>query len=613
MWFRKIFLVLIVSFSICDYTSAQQATAKTDSTHLYENIETYSKRSKFGKFMYRLVFKPVTTGVKKGVPKTRDKGTLIQKPYNAFDGKIIRNIDIVTLDPFGYSVNDTITGGHFFLPRAGNWLHIKTQSLAIRNLLLTGKNKPFNSLYVKESERLIRRQKYVHDVSFFVVPAGEKSDSADIFIKVLDRWSIIPEGAISGSGFRIDITDKNFLGFGHEFQNSFKRNFSNGINAYNTNYTIPNIRNTYINTTLHFGADGYKNYSKGLAIDRPFFSPLTKWAAGFSVSSQFRKDSVRGIDMVYMPVSIKFKTQDYWAGYSYRIFKGNTEDEKVTNLIIAGRYKRLRYADNLSILSDPFQIYSDEDFYLAAVGISARKYIQDKYVFKFGVIEDVPVGKVYELTGGYQIRNNSGRFYLGTRISFGNYYNWGYLSSSFEYGTFFRASHAEQGVITAGVNYYTQLFEIGRWKFRQFVKPQVTLGLHRLSYDTLTLNDGYGLDGFISSSISGVKRMMLTVQTQSYAPWNVLGFRFGPFLTCSLGMLGEDGSGFKNSRVYSQLGIGVLIKNENLVLNTFQISISFYPVIPGKGLNIFKANSFRTTDFGYRDFEIGRPSQVLFQ
>ena len=78
-------------------------------------------------------------------------------------------------------------------------------------------------------------------------------------------------------------------------------------------------------------------------------------------------------------------------------------------------------------------------------------------------------------------------------------------------------------------------------------------------------------------------------------------------------MLGEAGTGFKNSKVYSQLGLGVLIKNENLVFNTFQLSISFYPLIPGMGQNVFKMNSFRTTDFGFRDFEIGKPGKMIYR
>jgi hypothetical protein len=103
------------------------------------------------------------------------------------------------------------------------------------------------------------------------------------------------------------------------------------------------------------------------------------------------------------------------------------------------------------------------------------------------------------------------------------------------------------------------------------------------------------------------------MQTQAYSPWNLIGFNFGPCLIYSLGFLGDQGKGFKSSKVYSQLGFGVLIKNENLVFGTFQISISFYPIIPGIGQDVFKFNAFSTTGFGFRDFVIGKPVVAVYQ
>jgi hypothetical protein len=613
MLFRKFFMLFLVTISISDFAYTQQDTVKTDSTQLYKNIESYSKRSRFTGFLYRLIFKPVAPDSTSKPVKRKANKKLVQKPYNAFEGKIIRNIDVVTLDPFGYSISDTTIRKQNFLSKAGNLMHIKTQGITIRNFLIIHKNQSFNSLLVKESERLIRSQKFVHDVTFNVMRAGKGSDSVDIFIRELDNWSIIPEGFILTSRVNVGLTDKNFLGMGHEFQNVFSRNFIGAINSYNTNYFIPNFRNSYISAKLHLGIDGYGNFSRSIVVDRPFFSPLAKWAAGVTLASQTRKDSLKDINSVYVPVTLKFGTQDYWAGKSFQLFKGNTEDALVTNLILAARYLHIRYTETPSELLDPYHNYSSENFYFAEIGISKRKYVQDRYIFRFGVIEDVPTGSVYSLTGGYQIKNNSGRFYLGLRIYFGDYYQWGFLSSNFEYGTFFNASHTEQGVLTAGVNYFTTLFEIGKWKFRQFVKPQITVGINRFPIDSLTLNDKYGLDGFNSRVLSGTNRLLFTLQTQSYAPWNFIGFSFGPYLTYSLGMLSDAVTGFKNSKVYSQIGLGVLIKNESLVFKPFQISISFYPLIPGTGQNVFKMNSIKTTDFGFRDFEIEKPAIMMYQ
>jgi hypothetical protein len=613
MLFRKLFILFLVTISISDFAFAQQDSVKTDSTHLYKNIESYSKRNKFTGFIYRLIFKPASSDLKNTEARKKAYKKLIQKPYRNFEGKIIRNIHIVTLDPFGYSVSDTTSRKHNFFAKTGNGIHIKTQGITVRNFLLIRKNQPFSSLLAKESERLIRSQKYVHEVSISVKAAGVKSDSVDIYIRELDNWSIIPEGSISTSGIRINLADKNFLGYGLDFQNSFSRNFIHEISSFNTSYYIPNIRHSYISAKLNLGIDGYGNFARSFVADRPFYSPLAKWAAGVSFASETKKDSLKDLNSLYVPVNLKFRTQDYWAGKALQLFKGNTEDDLVTNLILAARYLRVKYSEIPPEPLDPFHNYSSENFYLATVGISARKYVQDNYIFKFGVTEDVPVGRVYSLTGGYQVKNKIGGLYLGMRVYFGDYYEWGYLSSNFEYGTFFHASHTEQGVMTAGVNYFTGLFEIGKWKFRQFVKPQMTIGINRYSTDSLTLNEGYGLDGFYSPALSGTNRILFTLQTQSYAPWNIIGFRIAPYITYSLGMLSNPSAGFGDSKIYSQIGLGVLIKNESLVFKAFQMSISFYPLIPGKGQNVFKMNSFRTSDFGFRDFEIEKPARTIYQ
>ena len=217
------------------------------------------------------------------------------------------------------------------------------------------------------------------------------------------------------------------------------------------------------------------------------------------------------------------------------------------------------------------------------------------------------------MTGGYQFKNQTKRAYMGARVSMGYYYPWGYLSSNFELGTFIHSSKVEEGVFTAGLDYFTGLIKLGQWRFRQFIKPQLTIGINRFPSDSLTLNEDYGLNGFRTTALQGTSRLLVKIQSQFYAPWNFIGFRFGPFLSCSFGMLGQEETGFKKSRVYSQIGFGVLVKNESLILNTFQISLSFYPQIPGVGQNIFKINSFSTEDFGYRDFEIGKPSPVEFR
>ncbi|MBK8450081.1 MAG: hypothetical protein IPL42_08720 [Saprospiraceae bacterium] len=592
---------------------AQQVPSKEDSLKFYNNLESYSKKHKFAKLFYHLVFKSPAPTLKRSDVKKIPAKIKKQKSYKFFEGKVIRKIKIETLDPFEYSLLNVSELPHSWFAKAGNKIHFKSQNITIRNLLLIRQNQLFDSLQVKESERLIRSQNFVQDVLFYVTRTSNKSDSVDIVIRVLDSWSIIPKVSISSKRIAVDLTDKNIIGLGHTFQNGISWNHTTGNNAFNTNYTIPNIYNTYIKTVLHYGVDEYENFSRSLIIERPFYSPLAKWAAGFLMSQQYRRDSVIYHGLAYFPFNLKYNTGDFWAGKAIQLFKGNSESARTRNLILASRYYRVRYLKQPDSLIDTFRIHTDENFYMASIGISSRNYIRDEYIFNYGIAEDVPVGSVYSITSGFQQKNDINRFYLGFRYSVGNYHPWGYFGYNFEYGSFFKKNHAEQGMLSASFYYFTRLFEFGNWKLRQFVKPEILIGINRFAYENLTLNEGTGLDGFNSSNLLGASRFLCTFQSQFYAPWNFIGFHFGPYINLSLGMLGTSATGLKKSNLYSQLGLGVLIKNEHLVFSTFQLSVSFFPVIPGQGQDIFKINSIQTTDFGFRDFVIDKPSGLLFK
>jgi hypothetical protein len=586
---------------------AQRTPAQTDSSDVYRKIETFSKKNKFTKFMHGLIFKPVAA-----IPLKERLSKPLLIRYRDFEGKIIRNIDIVTLAPFGYSVSDTAAAPHNLFLKTGNWLHVKTRLFTINNILLIRNNERFDSLLVKESERLVRSQGYVGDVLFEVVPTGEATDSVDIHVRVLDKWSFIPEGTFSSKRLGLGFSENDFVGLGHEFHAGYDWDLSDGKNGAGTDYFIPNIRNSHISAALHYNVDEYDNFLASLDIERPFYSPLARWAAGVNIAQQLQRDSFPDPLFGHVIQKLNFNTQDYWAGTANGILKGNSEDERFTKAIVAGRYLRIRYLEKPDELHDSLHVYSNEDLYLAGVGISTLKYFQDNYIFNFGVTEDVPIGRVYGITGGYQTWDTIGRLYLGARISFGDYHPWGYLSSTFEYGTFIHGPLFQQGVFSAGANYFSTMFNIGSWRIRQFVKPQITWGMNRFSYDSLTINNQNGIRGF-NGAVGGTRKIVLTLQTQSYSPWNVAGFRFGPYMNYSVGMLGSAASGFKSSRVYSQLGVGALIKNDYLVFSNFQLSVAYYPFIPGSGFNVFKINSFVTTDFGFGDFVFGKPEIVAFQ
>jgi hypothetical protein len=74
----------------------------------------------------------------------------------------------------------------------------------------------------------------------------------------------------------------------------------------------------------------------------------------------------------------------------------------------------------------------------------------------------------------------------------------GVLSTNFEIGTFFNNSKTEETAFSFQAKFY-KLTEIGKWKLRQFIKPQVVIGINsKLPADKLTINE-IGIQGFNSA------------------------------------------------------------------------------------------------------------------
>ncbi len=618
----KNILFVLMFFCLGIQLHGQVNPPAQDSTDIYKKLETYSEKSKFTKLIHKWIFRP-TKREHKHQPKAKAN-------YARYEGKIVRKIIIDTKDPFGFSVNDTAQRPHTWLEKAGNNLHIKSKEMAIRNFLLLKENKPLDTFLINESARLLRKQNYIREVNISPRMVRGSKDSVDILITALDSWSLVPKGSYSKSETSVGARERNILGTGHEMNIRFETRRSDGNNAFFGNYTVPNFKNTFITSSVQYKVDYDEYFDKSLSVDRPFYSPLTRWAGGVVLQERFLGLAFPDDSLILANQNMRFFSQDYWAGHSFNILKGNSEAQRSTNLIVSARALVVNFSERPQMQYDSINFFSNERFYLLSTGISSRRFVEDSFIFQDGLIEDVPVGLVYSVTGGMQHKNNSNRLYLGARLFYGNYFNWGFLSTNGEVGSFFKGSKTEQTAYSFSLSYFSNLLYLGGdWKIRQFIKPQAIIGINRSNSigDRLTLNDDPGfngsydisgleeigsIEGFHSTAL-GTKKFVLALQTQFYSPWELWGFRLNPFFNITAGMLGGNENSFETNKVYSSIGVGCVIRNDYLVFDSFQFSFTFYPQIPGQGENIFKTNSFTNDDFGFQDFEMGKPHSVIYK
>ncbi|MBK7211998.1 MAG: hypothetical protein IPH88_01605 [Bacteroidales bacterium] len=608
----RILSVLLLVSALQSFTFAQSYIAgeKTkDSVRFYSRIEEISNKRKFTRLIYPLVFNPLPTELA-SKPKTSEYSP---KPsnYAEFEGRIIRKIAIQTRDPFTTDIEDSVAQSKNFIRSAANNLHVKSIPIAIKNYLLFSRNERFDSLLVAESERLLRSQRFIREVAFHFETAG--NDSVDVFIEEQDVWSIVPDASLGSDHLMIKLREQNFLGTGQQFEGTTNWKVNPFQNASSLGYEIPNIYNTYITSRLGYSRGFDQSFRKFASVERKFYSPFARWAGGFLVEQQYLKDSVvvPGIRTFYLPR--KFNTTELWMAGAWQVFKGNSEIERISNLVLAGRWNKLSYIEKIPESTDTAGMFLSETDLLFSIGLNSRKYVQDRFLFKYGVTEYIPVGRVYSvIIGG---RNRSGLYsqYSGVSIGFGDMFKYGYGSSTFELGFFRRGDQWEEGTFTATMSGFTNLLTYKSWKFRQFTSIVYTHGFNRASYEMLQFESDIGHSGFSDVLPGANRKLIVKLQSQSYAPWNLLGFRIGPFISGTVGFLGGSEGTYFNSTPYFHIGAGILIRNDYLNASTFQLSFSYFPILPGQRTNIFVPNTFSNTDFKLRDFDIGKPEVIPYR
>ena len=589
---------------------AQTVDKKGDSISIYQDINDLSRKSKFSRFVYKLIFRESALKAENLIPSKPKKEDKLVKKHQ--EGKIIRNITIETLDPFGFSVTNEKKVPKRKLEKYGNSVHIKTKEVTIRNIMLFKKNDKLDTKLLLESERLIRSQRYIREVTIVPVDIPKNKDSIDIKIRVLDSWTLIPTGSLSSSESSAKLTERNILGFGHLISGNIKNRFDTRERAVYAQYSINNIKDTYFRFDLDYANEFNNDSKRSININRPFYSVIAKNAGGFYFENSLRTEQFPVLDTISLQ-NVSYDFQEYWYGRAFKINSKSNPERYFTNLILALTYNQKVFGRMPEATLDPSNYFSNEKNWIGMIGVSKQKFYQDTFVFNYNITEDIPYGENIALIIGHQEKNSNSRMYTGLSVSYGKKYSFGYASGFAEWGSFYDAGFTEQTTFRLGLNYFSPLINLGSWRFRQFIKPTYVWGNNRDESfkDRLIFFEEDGLPGF-NSRLNGTQKWTLSFQTQSYIPGSWYGFRFSPYLNMTLGSLANEKTLF-SSKVYSKFSIGALINNDFLVFNSFQISFSYYPTIPFEGDGINKFNSLENTNLSLYDFQLSKPAYIRYE
>lgn len=578
------------------------AQEKKDS--LYYKIEEFSDKRKVTKFIHRFIFRrePDSTSVKSRTEK------LSQEAYNK---KYIRKIRIETIDPFGYGSKDAKEKARWY-DWVADHLHANTRNSTVNNYLLFEEGEEYNAQKLYESERLLRAMPFVNRVNISVSDSTSSKDSIDVVVKVLDSWSLKPRISYSGSKIGLGVTEENVLGLGHTLDFLYRNDSKEKQDYLLGSYTTYNLLGTYINAQLLGERDFSKNERINFSLRRDFFSPLTKWAGGFTFEYFKRKVLLpTETDTAFPEVQIKVYSQDLWGGYQIPV--SSDPNEKVSsNIAIIGRFQNYQYKDSPGI--DQYKYFSSYNSFLMSVGFIHRNFSVQRNIFQYDLPEDVAYGNSVNIIAGGLSRNKEVNPYVGISASYGSFIKLGYFTVKAQFGRFFNEDNQNRESFRVDGTYFTNLMD---WKFakaRHFFSPTIALGnpQHNYSYkDRINLSSTDEFPVYNSDYI-GTKKLVLRYQLQLFINKTWKNFHFSPYLTTSVGWLGMPDDRLLKTKANTKIGIGVLINNPYLVFNRIQISFMYYPRVPFDNNSVFDFNSNRNNLLPMNNFATDVPHFVNF-
>jgi hypothetical protein len=532
----------------------------------FDSLKVRASKNQLTKKLYSFVIVRPDTTFKKQFTTTSDLG------YAEYSGRIVRKIIIRRLNVFGADINSPQSDKTNKVENILNKTHVNTSENIIRNNLLFSEGEKITPLTLSDNERILRQLPFIDDARIIVLPVSD--EEADVIVYTKDIYSLGASYDYRGlKKGTVSVFDKNIIGMGYEFGVDIP--FDNTLPSspgFGAHYLANNIARSFINLNIYFlNGLGQKTY--GFSLERKLVSSTTKYAGGISVRMMYTSED---LDTLEIPAPLKYNLQDYWLSRSFMINK-----DRVSRIIVGARYTNNNVFDHPQILPESFYNLQKYKLYLASVAFSLQKYTKTKLIYSYGRTEDIPYGALFNLTTGREFNEFKQRTYLGGEVSFsGLSKKLGYFYTYYGLSGYLNKNHTEQGELALGMNYFSNLINLGRSRIRNFVYLHYTRGFGRYSNEYLKFINDNGFSGFVNDSVKGTQRLSLSLESVLFSPLNSYGFRFAFFGFTDFSFLSGTTEQIGNGHALSSIGIGIRIRNDNLVFNTLQIRIGYFPNPP---------------------------------
>ena len=507
--------------------------------------------------------------------------------YLPYAGKIIRKIIIKRIG-FERTVMDTTRRFQTFMSNAANSLHTNTKEFVIRNNLFIREGKPLNPYRVADNERILRNLSFMLDARILVKPISRKSDSVDLIVITRDLFSL--GGSIEPefpSKYKVSAQEINVGGMGQRIQLTALYGIDrNPRFGYEWLYGKTNIGGSFIDGTL-----GYTVINTGTSLgnenenafyfrlNRPLYQPFARWAGGLELSNNVSRNIYSKPDSIF--ASYRYTIQDYWAGYSFGQKKLPTDLRENRNrkfVALRGFQQYFSSLPNIELTEPDRYVYRTKVSLLAQLTFFRQDFYKTQYVAGFGRTEDIPYGHRVSFTAGWERESGNTRPYMGSELYYNNILaNGSILTYVAKLASFWNGGRSEDGLLSLNFKRFSQVYQMGTMKVRHQLETGYAWLFNQEVKRGIDIRDLNGIIGFSPDSLVGTQRVTLSEEVVVFTPWKLLGFRLAPVSRIDLAMINRKSPLLRRENFYAGISLGIRARNENLIFNTIEARVYYYP------------------------------------
>lgn len=574
----------------------------------YTKIRKFASKHRWSRELYKMLF---VTGRMRNIDVFETQNSEMR--FVPHQGKTIREISFTILPPFGTHILDTAYDGKSLdvFRTLANVIHQRSSRRALLKQMTLEPGDRIIPFEIVENELLLKELSSVDDALIFVREIPGDSERVDLVVVCKDEFSWTGSGSsnFSSSG-SIGIQSNNMFRLGHtvSYQSIYRRKERQAWGNI-VEYRIPNLFSTHID---FYGSyeNTYKNDLFTLQLDRPFRTFQMRWAGGVNISRVYSSNTLIDKDVVQPVALFNYLMADFWGGHSFPLKQRYSFSQ---NIYLTARYTATRFKHRPEVTQDSNHFYYNRDRYMGALSYMKLKYFKGNLIYDFGRTEDIPSGVFGALLLGYE-HNEFDRFlYLGAefRYSWFNIHTERYYMLYAGLGSFLNGQKTESGILRLSGDYFTSLMRLGRYRVRCFHRVDYTRGLRRNPGDCIYFQDS-NIHGFESDSLSGDHRFSLSSSATLFLPQMRYGFRTAIAGYLDYGVLGQKNKSLFHSESYWGVGVGLHLRNDNIVFKNIHIRITWYPKTPSDVRAIdTKASSSRSS--GFPNFRIQKPEPIRYE